>query len=437
MRKFTFLLLALSMCVGVAVAQEAKKLVKTGSKALSKYVSDPTDTENYELALSSAADAVKAEPNNGAAWQLKGDVHAAELNNVAAKVRQLRADNALAAAGDAPAPKIDFSSIEYPQESASMALEAYQKAYQNSDKSAYKKQAITSMQTAAASMSDIGNAMLESDRYEDAYAPLAAMNEIDKFYVANGEEPLFQDDAARNQQKYIMAVVANQMGNRDAARMLFKELYEAEYPEAAVYAGYSGILTADGDEAGGVAVLSRGRELFPDNTEILFAEINYYIQKEDFKTLESKLQSAIAKEPNNVGLYTALGNVYMNLSKDEADAAREEEYMNKSVEYFNKATELDADNVDAIYSIGSMYFNKAVAKANEMNQLGTSKADQKRYDQLNGEITELFDQALPYFTKAEKIDPDDRNTLIALKEIYARKNDFEKSNEYKAKLGEG
>jgi hypothetical protein len=45
----------------------------------------------------------------------------------------------------------------------------------------------------------------------------------------------------------------------------------------------------------------------------------------------------------------------------------------------------------------------------------------------------LFDQALPYFQKAESLDPNDTNTLIALNEIYARKED-ELSLEFKKRL---
>ena len=46
----------------------------------------------------------------------------------------------------------------------------------------------------------------------------------------------------------------------------------------------------------------------------------------------------------------------------------------------------------------------------------------------------MFDAALPYFLKAEESDPKDRNTLIALREIYARKNQLDKAEEYKKKL---
>jgi len=45
----------------------------------------------------------------------------------------------------------------------------------------------------------------------------------------------------------------------------------------------------------------------------------------------------------------------------------------------------------------------------------------------------LFNSALPFFLKAEGLNGSDGNTIIALKEIYARLNDLTKSAEYKAK----
>ena len=45
-----------------------------------------------------------------------------------------------------------------------------------------------------------------------------------------------------------------------------------------------------------------------------------------------------------------------------------------------------------------------------------------------------FDEALPFFETALTLNATDANTLIALKEIYARKNMFDKVNEMKEKL---
>jgi hypothetical protein len=63
-----------------------------------------------------------------------------------------------------------------------------------------------------------------------------------------------------------------------------------------------------------------------------------------------------------------------------------------------------------------------------------SKAGTAKYEAKKAEMNELFNLALPWFQKAETLQSNDVNTMIALKEIFARMNNFEKSNEYKAKI---
>jgi len=46
----------------------------------------------------------------------------------------------------------------------------------------------------------------------------------------------------------------------------------------------------------------------------------------------------------------------------------------------------------------------------------------------------LFDQSLPFFKKAESIDPNDIKTLIALHEIYSRKEVLVIAAEMKKRL---
>jgi tetratricopeptide (TPR) repeat protein len=69
-----------------------------------------------------------------------------------------------------------------------------------------------------------------------------------------------------------------------------------------------------------------------------------------------------------------------------------------------------------------------------MSELGMSKEDQKMYDSLKVESEKLFEKALPYFKKAESLEPNDRNTLIALREIFARMNEYEKAQELKVRM---
>jgi len=70
----------------------------------------------------------------------------------------------------------------------------------------------------------------------------------------------------------------------------------------------------------------------------------------------------------------------------------------------------------------------------KMSELGMSKEDQKKYDTLKVKSEKLFDKALPYFEKAESLAPNDTNTLIALREIFARTNEYEKAQELKVRM---
>ena len=89
-----------------------------------------------------------------------------------------------------------------------------------------------------------------------------------------------------------------------------------------------------------------------------------------------------------------------------------------------------------MYSIGALYYNRAAATTKEMNALADdySKAGLKKYDELRKLVLTQFDEALPYFKQAEALNANDRNTLIALKEIFARKDDLPTSTEFKNRL---
>ena len=91
---------------------------------------------------------------------------------------------------------------------------------------------------------------------------------------------------------------------------------------------------------------------------------------------------------------------------------------------------------DAVYSIGALYYNRAASTTSALNILADdySKAGLKKYDELRKVMLTQFDEALPFFKQAETLNPSDRNTLIALKEIFARKDDLATSTEFKTRL---
>ncbi|MFM8485974.1 MAG: hypothetical protein ACKOCH_06535, partial [Bacteroidota bacterium] len=193
------------------------------------------------------------------------------------------------------------------------------------------------------------------------------------------------------------------------------------------------------DEAGANVILTEGRKKFPDDTALLFAEINAYLKAGKLSDLTGRLEEAIAKEPTNVSLYVTLGNVYDNLyqgalkDKNDADATK---YFNLAKKQYEGAITQNPNYLDANYSLGALYYNKAAVRTQEMNALPEdySSAGLKKMETMRNEVISLFDQALPYFQKAESIDANDVNTLIALNEIYARKDDEVLSPEFKKRL---
>jgi tetratricopeptide (TPR) repeat protein len=197
-------------------------------------------------------------------------------------------------------------------------------------------------------------------------------------------------------------------------------------------------LTREENPAEAERLLSEARTKFPDDTGLLYEEINYYLAKGELTSLISKLEKAITLEPENVSVYVTLGQVYDKLYQDTIakNATVGEEYFNKALSYYQKAMTIDAKSFDAVYSVGALWYNKAAAYSIELNAFSTdySPAGTRKYEAKKAQMDEAFGNAMPFFIQAEQIQPDDLNTLVALKEIYARQEKYDKVEEYKQKL---
>ncbi len=206
------------------------------------------------------------------------------------------------------------------------------------------------------------------------------------------------------------------------------------------------------DEAS--ALIAEGRKLYPDNTELRNAELNLFLKSGDQDALLKKLEEAVAKEPNNPELLFNLGNGYNNLAfpkdaggKELPRPANYAELISKAEDAYNKAIAADKQNKpEYSYNLGALYFNQASGINNEMNKLGTSAADQKKYDDLTVQRDAMFGKALPHLEKVytsldanvNKLNQEDKITyqsvLFALREIYAKQNKMDKVTEMKNKL---
>ena len=81
-----------------------------------------------------------------------------------------------------------------------------------------------------------------------------------------------------------------------------------------------------------------------------------------------------------------------------------------------------------------LILSREEAIVEEMNSLGTSSADNKRYDELRAERTKLYESAIPYLETALKLKPKSINAAQTLMNIYSVLGETDKYKEMKAKV---
>lgn len=205
-----------------------------------------------------------------------------------------------------------------------------------------------------------------------------------------------------------------------------------------------------GDKAGQTAAIQEGLKKFPSDQNLRALDLNAAISGGSKEDAVKKLQEAINKDPKNPDLYMNLGILNYTIAYPASGTPNPEAatYASKAEENYKKTVELAPENGTYNFQLGSLYYNNASRILTTMNGLGTSKADQVKYDQLSKDKDAEFTKALPYLEKARDIFNAKRsklngeemkefvNTLVGLKEIYTRLDQTEKSAATKKLLDE-
>ena len=417
----------LVLTVGISYGQEYKKELKNANKLLSKYYLDPTANKSSLDEALTILDAVfktdeaKSSPE---AWLSKG-----QLYNEIAKSEMTKMIIDEQAGKSSPLNTPDAGLV---------ALEAFEKAMGIAIKKSQTKDALNGIKENEEIVNNIGITFFQKNDYANAYRNFNAGIKDYEYLNQNKLTSRLDDEVLRNDHYFYTAVAGYLGENKEDVLPVLKKLYEAKYNHPLVYEALF-TLTVDKDEAKATEYLNAGKKLAPEDSSLLFAEINYYLREGKLDILIDKLKAAIAKEPDNVSVYTTLGNVYDQINQRERTAGNIEQadkYFNLAFDYYSQAVTKDAKNFDAVYSQGALYYNKAASMTEKLNALSNdyTPAGNKKYKALKDEMDGYFNQALPYFIKAEDLDPKDLNVKIALKEIYARQGELEKSQEYKAKI---
>ena len=162
-------------------------------------------------------------------------------------------------------------------------------------------------------------------------------------------------------------------------------------------------------------VLKESIVKYPDSTFFMQKLTEVYIHSGRNDDAIAMLDAAISKEPNNAVLYDTKGRIYeIGLNDNE-----------KAKECYVKSLEIDPENGDVVFNLGRVYYNQGIAKKNEASLI----SDAKTYQEENALAEDLFRKALPYFEKVRSLNPDHRDVVIGLRNIYYNLNMGEELDE--------
>lgn len=424
-RLFQILFLSLAVVsVGIAQETDPDKALKVANRNIANYNLDPSvNAEKLGEAIDLIEMVVK-DPEyakSSKAWQVYGSAYNAKTGNI---VSQLVVN---------PEYVVDD------KHTALKAFKGYSKALEFAEKSYEEKDALTGIGEIIHHLNYLGSVLYQDQDYELACENFDGVVKAHNILAKHGEETPFKTEKEVQDQKFYAALTAMNANKLESAKQYFLELRDADYDNAAVYEALYKLKKEEGMDEEALAILEEGREKYPDDKALMYAEINDALAAGKLKELTEKLAVAMEKDPENISIPTTLGNVHDQLFQ-EALADSNMEAANKHYEmarkYYVKALEIDSSHFDAIYSLGALEYNLAAHYSQEMNLLADdySPAGTKKYDAKKVQMMEQFDKALPYFIRAEKLEPNDLNTLLALREIYARKDQLELSNKYKEKI---
>jgi tetratricopeptide (TPR) repeat protein len=133
-----------------------------------------------------------------------------------------------------------------------------------------------------------------------------------------------------------------------------------------------------------LAAIESARVANPEDVGLIITAANIYFELDNKEAFRVAMSEAIEKDPNNPILYFNLGVVSAELG--EKDVA---------VSYYQKSIELDPNNENSYLNLVALILEGEQDIVNEMNSLGTSRADNIKYDELKETRENLYKQTVP------------------------------------------
>ena len=231
------------------------------------------------------------------------------------------------------------------------------------------------------------------------------------------------------------ALSAEKMKNTNEAYKYYKMCVDVNYGNGAeMYQSMIRVLNAEEvkNEEKILNVIDEGKQRFPKDYILNIEEFNYWYSKGDNEKAQQALENAIESDPTNKVLHFNVGVTYDNISnkyhkENKHDVAFT--YMNKAINGYKKAIELDDNYVDAYYNLGALYYNQSITAKSVAGDYSGEK-----YDKEMKSANEMLKKAIPLLEKVLSLSPSDKSTLTVLKSLYFNLDDMDNYSRIKKQL---
>ncbi|MBO0323933.1 tetratricopeptide repeat protein [Muricauda sp. CAU 1633] len=180
-----------------------------------------------------------------------------------------------------------------------------------------------------------------------------------------------------------------------------------------------------GDSDKALEAYAEAREANPEDVNLVLGEANLYYSLGDKDKFKELMAQASEMAPDNADLLYNIGVI--NMEQGNLEDARDA---------YKRTLAIDPGYINALLNLSTTYVNEGNGLIDEMNALGSSKADIAKYDELKAKKDSLFKEGATVLEDAVKTNPDNQSILTQLKNIYGALGDTENFMRVKKLLGE-
>lgn len=299
------------------------------------------------------------------------------------------------------------------------AYAAYKKTLELDTKKGYSEEVMDQMNVVYSDYMDKFNSELNGKAYANAISAYEKANTVNSILI-----PTKIDTGSM----YNYALCAQRTQDFTKATTIFGKLVDMKFMKHKSNLALIGVYNEMGDTANAKKQIDIAKKAYPGNLDIIIEEINYYLKADKAPQAITSLEEGIKADPNNAELHLILGQTFNKMAfpkdaagKEMSKPAKYDEYIKNAEIQLVKSIELKSDYTNAYYTLGYFYSNQGAMIYNAAQKLTDIQVLSKQEKIADG----FFLKAIPLLEKTLELDPTDKETMKALKQLYLKTNQTE------------